>query len=133
MFTPERGPIALFPTNDNENLICLYETDLTIALFAIEVGQNARNRPFSPAALFTSAPPIVRSTTLALRRCTDDEIASLKEYIQSVDTQTLRSLCVTGLPYPSNPSRQFLLTTVQHVTSPDRVPSAGEIPEVRPR
>src|SRR5437868_6293065 len=32
-FTPELSPIAIFPTEDKEGVFCLYETDITIALF----------------------------------------------------------------------------------------------------
>jgi hypothetical protein len=133
-FTPECYPTAIFPTEDNRNVFCFYETDLTIALFVVEL--NNRSIPdHSPPQGFFRSPSIISYTDFALRRCTRDEVAYLMRYIRSCDDATLRKLCVTGLPFPYHASstREFLLTKIEHITTSSRVPLAGEIPEVLPQ
>ncbi|HEX4630493.1 MAG TPA: hypothetical protein VH188_05965 [Chthoniobacterales bacterium] len=133
-YSPEWYPEAIFPTEDRQNLICFYGTDLTLALFVIELNKNAAPDHAAPKGLFTSSPAIIRYTDFALRRCTSDEVTYVKRYIQASDDAALRKMSLTGLPFPYDPVRnkQYLLTKIEHVTTPLRVPLAGEIPEVTP-
>jgi hypothetical protein len=123
---------AIFPTGDKQNLICFYQTDLTIALFVIDLEQSSSPDHSVPEDFFIPGPPIIKSTTFRLRRCTNEEVAHLKSYIESVDSRAWHNSWVGVLPYLSNPTKRWLLTKIENVTSPDRVPSAGEIPAVRP-
>ena len=131
-FSPEWYPTAIFPTEDKQNLFCFYGTDLTIALFVIELNETRPDHSV-PEGFFTSSPPIVSYTDFTLRRCAKEEVTYLKRYIQSIDDAALRKLCVSGLPFPFDPAstRQYLLAKIEHVTTPGRVPLAGEIPEVK--
>jgi hypothetical protein len=134
-FSPEWHPTAIFPTEDKQSLFCFYGTDLTIALFVIELNKSSGPDHSVPQGLFTSSPPIISYTDFVLRRCANDEVTYLKRYIQSSDDAALRRLCVSGLPFPYDPAstKQYLLTKIEHVTSLGRVPLAGEIPEVTPQ
>ena len=123
---------AIFPTEDERNLICFYQTDLTIALFVIDLEQSKGPNQSVPEDFFIPGPPIIKSTTFGLRRCTNEDVAHLKRYIESADKRAWHKSWVGVLPYLSNPSKQWLLTKIEHATSPDTVPSAGEIPAVRP-
>jgi hypothetical protein len=134
-FSPEWYPTAIFPTEDKENLICFYETDLTIALFVAELNKDAGSDKSVPRGLFKSSPSIIHYTDFALRRCTNDEVTYLKRYIQCTDDNTFRRLCLTGLPFPHNSAttRKYLLTKIENVTTPGRVSLAGDNPEVEPQ
>jgi hypothetical protein len=123
---------AIFPTRDEHNLICFYQTDLTIALFVIDLEQSSGPDHSVPKDFFIPGPPIIKSTSFGLRRCTNQDVAHLKRYIASADDRAWHNSWVGVLPYLSNPTKQWLLTKIEHVTSADRVPSAGEIPAVRP-
>lgn len=130
IFSPEWYPIAIFPTADEHHVICYYGTDLTIALFVIELENTSGLDRSPPKGLFRSTPLIVKSTSFALRRCTKDEIAGLKYSIEAADDRMFRSWCVSGLPFVFNPGKQYVLTKIEHVSSPGKIPLAGEVPEV---
>ncbi len=123
---------AIFPTQDKHKLICFSQTDLTIALFVIDLEQRSESKYSATKEFFVSEPSIIKSTTLPLRRCAKDEVAQLKQYIESIDDHTLGNSWVSLMPYVSNPGKEWLLTKIDHVTNPSHVPSAGEIPAVKP-
>src|SRR2546421_484300 len=71
-FTPEWSPLAIFPTEDKEGIFCLYQTDLSIGLFVIELSKSSAPDHAVPEGLFISYPPIISFTSFAVRRCTKD-------------------------------------------------------------
>jgi hypothetical protein len=123
---------AIFPTRDGHGLICFYQSDLTIALFVIDLEQSSGPDNSVPKDFFIPGPPIIKSTGFGLRRCTNEDVAHLKRYLEFADNRAWHKSWVGVLPYLSNPTKEWLLTKIEHVRSPDRVPSAGEVPAVRP-
>ena len=123
---------AIFPGRDEHSLICFNQDDQTIALFIIDLEQNSGPDRLVPQDFFIPGSPIIKSTSFGFRRCSAEDVAYLKRYIESADDHTLGSSWVSALPYVSNPNKHWLLTKIEHVTTPGRVPLAGEIPLVKP-
>jgi hypothetical protein len=123
---------AIFPGRGKHDLICFNEDDQTIALFVIDLEQDSGPDRSVPKGFFIPGSPIIKSTCFAFRRCSAEDVAYLKRYIESADIVTWHNSWVGTLPYLSNPTKQWVLTKIEHVTTPDRVPLAGEIPKVMP-
>jgi hypothetical protein len=121
---------AIFPGRGQHDLICFNEDDQTIALFVIDLEQKSGPDRLVPKDFFIPGLPIVKSTNFGFRRCNAEDVAYLKRYIESADIVTWHKSWVGTLPYLSNPTKQLVLTKIEHVTTPGRVPLAGEIPAV---
>ena len=124
---------AIFPTGDKHSLVCFSQTDLTMALFVIDLEHSSGPERSVPQDFFIPNENIVKSTSFALRRCPPDEVRSLKRYIETADNRTLRSSWVEILPtdFFLHFGKDWLLTKIEHITDPNHIPAAGEIPSVR--
>jgi hypothetical protein len=123
---------AIFPGRGQHDLICFNEDDQTIALFVIDLEQNSGPDRLVPKGFFIPGSPIIKSTSFGFRRCNAEDVAYLKRYIESAGIVTWHNSWVSTLPYLSNPPKHWVLSEIEHVTTPDRVPLAGEIPAVTP-
>src|SRR5213075_2305589 len=72
VYEPETGPQGIFPGPDAQTLICVYSTDLTVAVFAVELNKRSEHAIAPPQGIFRSG--IVKSTNFGLRRCTKSEV-----------------------------------------------------------
>ena len=130
-FTPLWGPLAIFPTEDKEGLFCLSQTDLSIALFVIDLSKSAAPDHTVPEGLFMSYPPIISFTNFAVRGCTKDEVTYAKRFVGSLNNEALAGFCFWRHPYLTDPSAERLLSDIDVATSPPREPLVGDLPEVR--
>jgi hypothetical protein len=124
-FTPGCAPVAIFPTEDKENLFCLSRTDFSIALFVIELNTSAAPDHAVPIGFFNSNPPIITFTNFALRRCTREEVNYLKRFARSLNDEALARFYFWRFP-----SAESVISDIDVATSPPRVPLKGDLPEV---
>lgn len=130
-YGPESYPLGIFPGPDSQTIMCVYGTDLTIAIFAVELNKRSERAAPPPHGMFKSG--IVKSTNFGLRRCTRAEVDQLMRLIDSANEGALREMTYPGYVLDLRDDRRALLKDVEYGSGLyGKVPPAGQIPEVDP-
>jgi hypothetical protein len=131
-YGPETHPLGIFPGPDSQTLICVYGTDLTMGVFAVELNKRSEHAVAPPPEMFRSG--IVKSTNFGLRRCAKSEVDQLRHFIDSVSDAALREMTYPGFLLGLHPDRNSLLKEIERGSGMyHRDPSdVNDIPEVYP-
>ncbi len=111
-YGPETGPLGIFPGTDSQTIICVYGTDLTVGVFAIELAKRTEHAVPPPPEMFKSG--IVKSTNFGLRRCTKSEVDQLMQLIRSANDSSLREMTYPGLFFDLHDDKDSLLKAIEY-------------------
>ena len=109
-------PWAMFPGPDGNTVICCSILDTTYAAFTVDVTKLNDDPQFTRLHLQVPVEPVIERSDFLVRACTAKEMEFVRQYVQTVDLNTLGKSMKGGA---ITETRKNVLTYLTWSTSPN--------------